>query len=53
MKEVLFNTKLFLILRCDNSMYEKSCNNNKVYILGLISEHGKRSNNFFSRALIH
>ena len=34
MNEVLFNTKLFLILRCDNSMYEKSCNNNKVYILG-------------------
>ena len=34
MKEALFNTNLFLLLRCDTSMYEKSFNNNKVYILG-------------------
>ena len=34
MKEALFNANLFFILCCDTSMYEKSCNSNKVYILG-------------------
>ena len=34
MEKALFNTNPFFLFRCDNSMYEKSYNNNKVYILG-------------------